>query len=121
MAIVVDVEAVANDPGDPPRVLRGVTAVAYDIARGSAAAYYPEANGLVALDSYDERSGTPTYKSIPVVIRRAGWPDAVISRCLSRVARPFQNTAVEPIHPFYSPPPLAGGGRGRGFSPSRPA
>jgi anaerobic selenocysteine-containing dehydrogenase len=68
----VDVEAVANDPGDPPRVLRGVTAVAYDIARGSAAAYYPEANGLVALDSYDERSGTPTYKSIPVVIRRAG-------------------------------------------------
>jgi anaerobic selenocysteine-containing dehydrogenase len=69
---VVDVEAVANEPGEPPRVLRGVTAVAYDIARGSAAAYYPEANGLVALDSYDERSGTPTYKSIPVVIRRAG-------------------------------------------------
>ncbi|HEY9348513.1 MAG TPA: FdhF/YdeP family oxidoreductase [Inquilinus sp.] len=69
---VVDVEAVANDSGEPPRVLRGVTAVAYDIARGSAAAYYPEANGLVALDSYDERSGTPTYKSIPVVIRRAG-------------------------------------------------
>lgn len=68
---VVDVEAVANDPGGPPRVLRGVTAVAHDIARGSAAAYYPEANGLVALDSYDERSGTPTYKSIPVIIRRS--------------------------------------------------
>ncbi|MGK9232125.1 FdhF/YdeP family oxidoreductase [Inquilinus limosus] len=68
---VVDVEAVANDSGGPPRVLRGVTAVAHDIARGSAAAYYPEANGLVALDSYDARSGTPTYKSIPVVIRRS--------------------------------------------------
>src|SRR4051794_8243812 len=30
----------------------------------------------------------------------------------------FRIAPFEPIHPFYSPPPLAGGGRGRGFSPS---
>jgi formylmethanofuran dehydrogenase subunit D len=48
-----------------------MTAVAFEIAKGSAAAYYPEANSLVALDHYDVRSGTPAYKSIPVHIRPA--------------------------------------------------
>jgi molybdopterin-dependent oxidoreductase alpha subunit len=68
---LVDVETVSENPSDPPRVLRSQTVVSYEIAQGSAAAYYPEANGLLALDQYDERSGTPSYKSIPVVIRRA--------------------------------------------------
>lgn len=69
---MVDVEAVAEcDHPDQPRILRNLVAVAFDIARGSAAAYYPEANGLVALSNYDERSGTPSYKSIPIVLRRA--------------------------------------------------
>lgn len=69
---IVDVEAAAQgDHPGAPRVLRNLVAVAFDIARGSAAAYYPEANGLVALSNFDERSGTPSYKSIPVVIRRA--------------------------------------------------
>jgi len=48
-----------------------LTAIAYDIARGSVAAYYPEANGLVPLDYQDKESGTPSYKSVPVRIRRA--------------------------------------------------
>jgi len=51
--------------------LRGFTAIAYDIARGSVAAYYPEANVLVPLDHHDAASGTPSYKSIPVIIRAA--------------------------------------------------
>jgi molybdopterin-dependent oxidoreductase alpha subunit len=55
----------------PGRVLAGQTVVAHSIARGSLAAYYPEANGLIALDDYDERSGTPSYKSIPVTLRAA--------------------------------------------------
>ena len=46
-----------------------LTAVAYNIARGSIAAYYPEANVLVALDHYDAKSGTPSYKSTPVLLR----------------------------------------------------
>jgi molybdopterin-dependent oxidoreductase alpha subunit len=66
----VDIETVTEGE-ERPRVLHGMTAVAHDIAAGSAAAYYPEANGLVALNQYDERSGTPAYKSIPVTIRRA--------------------------------------------------
>jgi molybdopterin-dependent oxidoreductase alpha subunit len=43
----------------------------YDIPRGCLAAYYPETNVLVALDSFGERSGTPTSKSIPVTLIRA--------------------------------------------------
>jgi molybdopterin-dependent oxidoreductase alpha subunit len=50
--------------------LRGFTAIAYKIARGSVAAYYPEANGLVPLDYIDSESGTPSYKSIPVRVTR---------------------------------------------------
>ncbi|MFC5287453.1 FdhF/YdeP family oxidoreductase [Actinokineospora guangxiensis] len=40
--------------------------VAYPTARGCAAAYFPEANALVPLDSVAEGSGTPTSKSIVV-------------------------------------------------------
>ncbi|UGA46230.1 FdhF/YdeP family oxidoreductase [Bradyrhizobium quebecense] len=57
-------------PGGAPRRLT-LTAIAYDIARGSVAAYYPEANGLVPLDYQDKESGTPSYKSVPVHIRKA--------------------------------------------------
>jgi molybdopterin-dependent oxidoreductase alpha subunit len=48
--------------------LNGITAIAYDIARGSVGAYYPEANCLLPLDHHDPKSGTPAYKSIPVRI-----------------------------------------------------
>jgi len=54
------------------RVLAGQTVLAHAISRGSVAAYYPEANGLIALDDYDRKSGTPSYKSVPVKLRRAG-------------------------------------------------
>ena len=50
--------------------LGGITVIEYDIARGSVAAYYPEANVLVPLDYIDEESGTPSYKSIPVRLRQ---------------------------------------------------
>ncbi len=65
---LVDI-ATAN-PSSTQRVIR-LTAVAHDIARGSVAAYYPEANGLVPLDYQDKESGTPSYKSVPVHIRKA--------------------------------------------------
>jgi anaerobic selenocysteine-containing dehydrogenase len=54
-----------------PRQLRGLTAIAYKIARGSVAAYYPEASRLVPLMFCDKESGTPSYKSIPVRINRS--------------------------------------------------
>ncbi|KQP20422.1 FdhF/YdeP family oxidoreductase [Pseudorhodoferax sp. Leaf265] len=45
--------------------------VAYDIPRGCIAAYYPETNPLVPLGSRADGSGTPTSKSIPVLLRRS--------------------------------------------------
>jgi molybdopterin-dependent oxidoreductase alpha subunit len=72
---LVDI-TVVPDAGSKPgtRVMRNLTAVAFNIAEGSIATYYPEANVLVALDHYDIKSGTPSYKSIPVLIG-ASKPD----------------------------------------------
>jgi anaerobic selenocysteine-containing dehydrogenase len=65
---------VVPDAGSKPvqRVMRNLTAIAFHIAQGSVAAYYPEANVLVALDHYDVKSGTPSYKSTPVLICASG-------------------------------------------------
>ena len=51
--------------------LQLVCLVAYDTPRGNLAAYYPETNPLVPLTAVAERAGTPTSKSIPVVLERA--------------------------------------------------
>ncbi len=67
----IDLEAVP-EPGDAASagtVMRGLTALAYEIPRGCAAAYYPEANVLIPLAHRDARSGTPAYKSVPVRVR----------------------------------------------------
>jgi anaerobic selenocysteine-containing dehydrogenase len=34
------------------------------------AAYYPEANVLIPLAHHDPASGTPSYKSIPIRVRK---------------------------------------------------
>ncbi len=67
---VVDVATICSD-GEAARTMLGLTAVAYEIARGSVATYFPEANNLIAIDQYDRRSGTPSYKSVPVTVRPA--------------------------------------------------
>ncbi len=54
------------------RTVRGFRVVPYDLPSGCAAAYFPEANPLVALDSVADGSRTPTYKSIEVSITRSG-------------------------------------------------
>ncbi|HVY32975.1 MAG TPA: FdhF/YdeP family oxidoreductase [Caulobacteraceae bacterium] len=66
-------DAVWVEPATPDGAARRLrlTAVAHDIARGSAAAYYPEANGLIALSDFDPESGTPSYKAAPVRVSRA--------------------------------------------------
>jgi molybdopterin-dependent oxidoreductase alpha subunit len=67
----IDIESRMGTSGvdTTSRNLRGFIAVEYDIPRGSSAMYYPEGNCLVPLDSHDPKSGTPAYKSIPVLIR----------------------------------------------------
>ena len=59
-----------DDAGDGAQVRRAdrFKLVAYDIPRGNLAAYYPETNPLVPLSSVAENAGTPTSKSIPVVL-----------------------------------------------------
>ncbi|HKE12249.1 MAG TPA: FdhF/YdeP family oxidoreductase [Myxococcota bacterium] len=49
--------------GGETRTVYGFRVVPYDLPRSCAAAYYPEANPLVPVDSVAEKSRTPTYKS----------------------------------------------------------
>ena len=52
--------------GEETRSVRGFRTVAYDVPRGCAAAYFPEANPLVPLAHHAEGSLTPAYKSVVV-------------------------------------------------------
>jgi formate dehydrogenase major subunit len=56
---------------DANRCLRDYRLVAYPIARQCAAAYFPEANVLVPLESVAEGSNTPTSKSVVVRLERS--------------------------------------------------
>lgn len=62
----VDIQTVWSD-GQERRADR-FKLVAYDIPRGNLAAYYPETNPLVPLSAVAEAAGTPTSKSIPVIL-----------------------------------------------------
>jgi molybdopterin-dependent oxidoreductase alpha subunit len=66
---LVDIETVTSSARQLR--LKNVTAIAYNIAKGSVGAYYPEANVLVPLDFLDKESGTPSYKSVPVHVLRS--------------------------------------------------
>ncbi|MCU1497888.1 MAG: hypothetical protein JWM47_1841 [Acidimicrobiales bacterium] len=51
---------------DGERRAPGFRLVAYDVARGTCAAYFPEANALVPLGSVADESNTPTSKGVVV-------------------------------------------------------
>lgn len=53
------------------RIVRGLTLVKFDLPDGCCASYYPETQPLIALENHDPHSGTPSYKSVPVHIRRS--------------------------------------------------
>jgi molybdopterin-dependent oxidoreductase alpha subunit len=65
---MVDLVSVAPD-GE--RRAPGFRAVEYQTPPGSAAAYFPEANVLVPLDSTADTSNTPTYKSVVIRLEPA--------------------------------------------------
>jgi len=67
---IVDV-ATALEHARPDRIVQGLTLVSYNLPDGCCASYYPESQPLVALEHRDPDCLTPSYKSIPVVIRRA--------------------------------------------------
>jgi anaerobic selenocysteine-containing dehydrogenase len=62
----VDIHTVWNDGQE--RQADGFKLVAYDIPRGNLGAYYPETNPLVPLSAVADAAGTPTSKSIPVLL-----------------------------------------------------
>lgn len=65
------VDLAARSDGGAVRVAKAFKATAYAIPSGCAAAYFPETNGLVALDSVAERSNTPMSKFIPITLVKA--------------------------------------------------
>ena len=52
------------------RVVQGFRIVSYHLPDGCCGAYYPEANPLVPLGLHDPQCNTPSFKAIPVRIRR---------------------------------------------------
>ncbi|TXG92575.1 hypothetical protein DW322_10075 [Rhodococcus rhodnii] len=60
------------DDDDTVRYATDFRLVEYDVPRGTAAAYYPETNPLVPLDSTARKSNCPTSKSIVVRFEPAG-------------------------------------------------
>ena len=54
------------------RVAHNFQVKAFNIKQGCAAAYFPEANILIPLDSVALRSNTPTSKLVPISVRPAG-------------------------------------------------
>jgi len=69
-----DIEALGLAPGglvdvaSPVGRMEGLTTHEYDVPRGNALAYYPEANVLIGT-AHDSRSMTPAFKSTAVSIR----------------------------------------------------
>jgi molybdopterin-dependent oxidoreductase alpha subunit len=65
----VDVSTLSTDGIE--RVVRSLEIVEYSLPDGCCGAYYPEANPLVPLYAFDPQSRTPSYKSIPVLLKRS--------------------------------------------------
>ena len=74
----VDLESVWTD-GISRRV-EGFTLVEYETPAGNLAAYFPETNPLVPLDSFGEQSFTPTSKAIAVTLCRSSGDTGVITK-----------------------------------------
>jgi len=66
------VDIVSEWPDGLERRAEAFRTVAYDTPRGCCAAYFPEANVLVPLDSVADTSNTPTSKSVVVRLERRG-------------------------------------------------
>lgn len=67
---IVNVET-ALDYAHPDRIVRALTVVSYPLPDGCCGAYYPETQPLFALEHVDRDSLTPSYKSVPVRLKRA--------------------------------------------------
>ncbi|MFN8017123.1 MAG: FdhF/YdeP family oxidoreductase [Acidimicrobiales bacterium] len=64
------VDVISTDRSGGERRAERFRLVAYEVARGTCAAYFPEANVLVPLDAVAEESNTPASKAIAVRFER---------------------------------------------------
>ncbi len=71
------------------RVVEGFKVVPYRLPDGCCGAYYPEANPLVPLYARDPQSGTPSYKAVPIRIRRMTQRLTMDALVLSRIQFAF--------------------------------
>ncbi|WP_275075179.1 FdhF/YdeP family oxidoreductase [Providencia rettgeri] len=67
----VNVIALDKQQNRTKRRLDNLKVVIYDMADRCVATYFPEANNLIALDSFDPQCGIPAYKNIPVILEKA--------------------------------------------------
>jgi molybdopterin-dependent oxidoreductase alpha subunit len=72
--------------------------VSYDQPRGCAAAYYPETNPLVPLDSNAEGSNTPTSKSVVIRLERPGGRRTGVIRAADGTERTGHKRRTDPVH-----------------------
>jgi len=83
---------------DGERVARDFRIVSYDQPRGCAAAYYPETNPLVPLDSTAEGSNTPTSKSVIVRLEKQGYQPTGEGRGVASAQGTGERRDVNPTH-----------------------
>lgn len=67
--MLVDLVSMPDDP--VRREVQGFRIVKHQIAKGCAAAYFPEASPLVPLSHHEPLSFTPGYKTIPVRVKKS--------------------------------------------------
>ena len=83
---------------DGERVARDFRIVSYDQPRGCAAAYYPETNPLIPLESKAEGSNTPTSKSVVVRLERPGGRHNGVIRAASAEHEHGHKRQTDPVH-----------------------
>ncbi|MEH3076574.1 MAG: FdhF/YdeP family oxidoreductase [Quadrisphaera sp.] len=94
---LVDLVGVWED--DVERVAPSFRVVAYDTPRGCAAAYYPETNALVPLDSQAEHSGTPTSKGVIITLRRSATASG--GSATGATGAPVGGHHKDPVQPHH--------------------
>ena len=73
-----DIVSIWNDGRE--RRVKGFTLLAFDIPAGQAAAYYPEVNPLVPLESTGDGSHTPTSKFVAIRLDAASETGLIMAR-----------------------------------------
>ena len=74
----VDIVSIWNDERE--RRVKNFTLLAFDIPAGQAAAYYPEVNPLVPLESTGDGSHTPTSKFVAIYLEPATASNMIVAK-----------------------------------------